>query len=381
MKKTVFAALAVVLLTSFNAQALETSASHALLMDADTGYVMFSKKADVPMPPASMSKLMTAYMVFDALKSGRISLEDDFEVSERAWRIGGAKSGSSTMFLKPKQKVKVKDLLRGIIVQSGNDACITVAENLAGSEEIFAAQMTQTARRLGLKNASFKNATGLPDREHRMSAHDLADLAQILIREFPEYYGIYSEREFKYNGIRQGNRNPLLYTVKGADGLKTGHTKESGYGLTASVKTQDGRRLIMVLNGLKSMKDRASESQKLVAYGISGFENKIVFEKDQETVSVPVWLGVDKEVAAVSPEKIVVTLPRDVSPKEIKTTVSYDTPLKAPVQKGDKIASLKLEVPGQETKTFALTAAKDVAKTGYFGKLKAVVSSWFEMGL
>ena len=255
MKRQLFLTLlASSIIVSVQAHAFDTTAKNALLMDAETGYVMLNKNADVPMPPASMSKLMTAYMIFDALKSGELSMDTEFTVSENAWRKGGAKSGSSTMFLKPNQKVKIKDLIRGIIVQSGNDACIVAAENMAGSEEIFADIMTRKAKDLGLSNASFKNATGLPQKGHEMSAADLAKLAQAIIRDFPEYYSIYSEKEFKYNGIKQGNRNPLLYGIEGADGLKTGHTEASGYGLTGSVKTADGRRLIMVINGLKSMK-------------------------------------------------------------------------------------------------------------------------------
>ena len=288
----------------------DTKAKYALLIDADTGYIMYDKKSDIAMPPASMSKLMTAYMIFDALKSGKITEDDEFVVSENAWRKGGAKSGSSTMFLNPKQKVKVRDLLRGIIVQSGNDACIVAAEGLSGSEEAFADQMNHKAKELGLKDSTFYNATGLPQPGHVMSARDLAVLARALMRDFPEYYSIYSQKEFKYNGIKQGNRNPLLYTMDGADGLKTGHTEASGYGLTGSVKTRDGRRLIMVVNGLKSMNDRSSESQKLVGYGLANFENLLLYKKGAVLETIPVWYGQSETVEAVVPEDMLITLPR-----------------------------------------------------------------------
>lgn len=220
---------------------IETDAREAILIDSATNAVLLSKNADVPMPPASMSKLMTAYLLFESLKEGRVSLDDKFRVSENAWQKGGAKSGSSTMFLPPNSEARVEDLIRGIIVQSGNDACIVVAENLAGSEEAFARRMTEKARALGMRNSNFANATGWPDPDQRMSAYDLAILAGSVLRDFPEYFHYYDEREFTYNGIRQSNRNPLLYNYPGADGFKTGHTEEAGYGLTATRnETGDG---------------------------------------------------------------------------------------------------------------------------------------------
>lgn len=357
--------------------AFETIAKNALLMDAETGYVMLDKKAADRMPPASMSKLMTAYMVFDALKAGRLTLDTEFTVSENAWRKGGAKSGSSTMFLNPGQKVKVRDLLRGIIVQSGNDACIVAAENMAGSEDVFAALMTEKAKELGLKNSTFKNATGLPHKEHRMTAYDLAILAQAIIRDFPEYYGIYSEKEFTFNKIKQGNRNPLLYTLDGADGLKTGHTEASGYGLTASVKSADGRRLILVINGLKSMKERSTESQKLVGWGLSAFENAVVYPQDEIVAQVPVWLGTVKTVDIVPQDAIPVTYMKGEKDK-IQIKITYDEPVVAPVTKGQKLGLLTLTDDQGTVKTTPLVAKESVEKVGYFGKLVAVVKSWFD---
>lgn len=363
-------------LCAFTVNAFETTAKNAFLIDANTGYVMLNKDGDVPMPPASMSKLMTAYMIFDQLKEGKITLDTEFTVSENAWRKGGAASGSSTMFLKPNQKVKVRDLLRGIIVQSGNDACIVAAENLSGTEDVFAALMTAQAKKLGLKNATFRNSTGLPDPDHKMSARDLALLAQALIRDFPEYYPIYSEKTFTYNGIKQGNRNPLLYDVVGADGLKTGHTNVSGYGLTGSVKTQDGRRLIMVINGLKSMKERSQESKRIMSWGLASFENVEPFKNGQKIEDIPVWLGEQKTVAAIVPETVVVTIPRGQE-NIIEAKINYESPLIAPILKGQKVGTLTVKTDEQQVKTVDLVASDSVEKVGYFGKLKAVVLSWF----
>lgn len=365
------------LTTSVSAHAFyNTTAKHALLMDAETGTVLFEKDADVSMPPASMSKLMTIYVLFENIKNKKVSLEDEFVVSENAWRKGGVSSGSSTMFLNPGEKVKVQDLIKGIIIQSGNDACIVVAENLAGSEEAFAHIMQEKANEIGLKNSTFKNSTGLPDPEHKMSSKDLAKLAYVLIKEFPEYYPIFSEETFTYNGITQRNRNPLLGKVLGADGLKTGHTKEAGFGLTASVKTVDGRRLILVLNGLKSMRERDVESRKMVMYGMNGFENTKLVSIGQEIDTIPVWLGEKDAVKAVSSSTFQVTNPRG---KNLPTAkITYESPLQTPIKKGDKIGKIIFEFE-EKTHTVDLLAQEDVKKSGYFRKLKQIISSWFNL--
>lgn len=360
---------------SAQANAYDTLAKNALLIDVQTGSILFEKNADTPMPPASMSKLMTAYMIFDALKQGKITMDTEFYTSENAWRKGGAKSGSSTMFLNINQPVKVHDLLRGIIVQSGNDACIVAAENLAGSEEAFAEMMNEKAKELGLKTATFKNATGLPDPEHRMSPKDLAKLAKALIETFPEYYPIYSEKSFKFNGINQGNRNPLLYTMPNADGLKTGHTSEAGYGLTASAKTADGRRLVMVINGLQSMKDRTSEAQKLMNWGLMGFENKKLVEKGSVVETIPVWLGKEATVEAVAAKDFLTTVQKGQKPSK-KMTVAYDSPVEAPIQKGQKIGTLTIE-DSFEPVVIDLVAKEGVERVGLFGKIKHIALSIF----
>ena len=357
-----------------NGFAFETSAKHALLMEAQTGYIMFEKDADVPMPPASMSKLMTIYIVFEALKEGRVSLDDEFVVSEKAWRRGGASSGGSTMFLEPGAKVKVSDLIRGIAIQSGNDACITVAENLAGTEGAFVSLMNEKAKELGLENSKFTNSTGLPSPNHRMSAKDLAKLARALINEFPEYYGIFSEKEFTYNGIKQGNRNPLLYSVVGADGLKTGHTSEAGYGLTGSVKTSDGRHLILVVNGLNSEKERSVEARNLANYGGAGFVRTQIASRDAVVATVPVWFGSVDVVDALVERDFYVTQARGKKLPTVKLV--YDTPVKAPIKKGAVIGTLEIN-EGEKITKIDVVAAKDVQKAGYFKRVKQIISSWF----
>lgn len=354
------------------AGAIETKAKNAVLMDFETGEFFYEKNADDPMPPASMSKLMTAYLIFERLKDGRLSPDDVFIVSENAWRKGGAKTGSSTMFLKDKQRVKVKDLLRGIIVQSGNDACIVAAENIAGSEAEFAELANQKAKELGLKNSHFANATGWPNPDHKMSAKDLAVLAHHIIRDFPEYYSIYSEQSFTFNGIRQENRNPLLMLMPGiADGIKTGHTSVSGFGLTGSAK-KNGRRLIMVVNGLKTMKERGDESLRLMNWGFREFSNYAVLKENIKVVSVPVWLGETKSVSAVPVKGLTLTLPKGRQ-KDIVAHLKYKTPLKAPVKKGQEIASLVLSAPEHADTVIPLYAERDVKRLGYFGRLKETV--------
>lgn len=364
--------------TSLAAPVFDTVASHAYLVDYDTGAVLLDKNADELMPPASMSKLMTAYILFEKIQSGQIKLDDTFEVSTNAWKKGGEKSGSSTMFLKPHSKVKVEDLIKGIIIQSGNDACITVAENIAGSEENFAQEMTLRAREIGLEKSTFKNATGWPNKEHLMTSKELAMLAQKLITQFPEFYKYYSEKSFKYNGIKQENRNPLLYSMPDqADGLKTGHTTKSGYALVGSAKSKDGkRRLILVVNGLKSMKERGAEAKKIMEWGLREFENYSLFKDGQTVADIPVWLGADETVPAVLSKDALVTIHRLDKPKT-KVIVSYDSWVKAPVKKGAQIASLNVILPDGMTYRFPLVAAKDVEKIGFFGKMKAAISSLF----
>ncbi len=345
-----------------NAHAFETKARNAILVDAETGEYLFTKQHEEMIAPASMSKLMTIYVLLSKIKEGEISLEDKFTVSEKAWRKGGAASGGSTMFLKIGQEVKVEDLIKGIIIQSGNDACITVAENLAGSEEEFAALMNETAEKIGLTNAHFVNATGLPHPEHKISVEDLAKLARHIINEFPEFYHVFQQKEFTFNGIKQGNRNPLLYSLKGADGLKTGHTDEAGYCLTGSVLRGD-RRLIEVIAGLSSNKERASASEDLMTWGFASFENYKFFNKNQILATVPVWYGAIPSVDAIVPEKVIKTIKKG-NKNKYSAKIVYDTPIKAPVFKGDKIGEVFIKLGDETIDKIPLIAKDDIAKIG-----------------
>lgn len=351
------------------AQAIETIAREAVLIDTQTGAVLFEKNANDSMPPASMSKLMTVYMVFDRLRDGRLSLDDTFLVSENAWRTGGVKSGSSTMFLEPGKRVSVEDLLRGIIIQSGNDACIVVAEGLSGSEENFAAEMTERGRQIGLKNSTFKNATGWPNPEHRMSPMDLAVLAKHTIKDFPDYYRYFAETSFAYNGISQSNRNPLLYKNMGVDGLKTGHTEESGYGLTSSAVRGD-RRLILVVNGLASKKERSAEPQRLLDWGFREYDNYALLKSGEVFEEAQVWLGSQPTVQLIVEADLTLTLPKK-SRRDMKVTVNYQGPLPAPIKKGQQMATLNINVPGMDPVQVPLVAAADVEQLGLFGRLGA----------
>ena len=357
--------VAVALLFSFSAplSAIETNAREAILMDFDTGAVLFEKDADFSMPPASMSKIMTTFMVFEALRDGRVTMETLLPVIEKAWRMGGSK-----MFVDVDTEVSVADLLRGVIVQSGNDACIVLAEGLAGSEEAFAALMTQRGAEIGLKNSRFANATGWPDPDHRTTARDLALLARMLIRDHGDYYPIFAEREFFWSNIRQGNRNPLLYKNIGADGLKTGHTEEAGYGLTASA-VQDGRRLILVVNGLGSVKERASEATKLLTWGFRQFDNYKLLAAGETVEEAPVWLGDAARVPLVVRDPVVVTLERS-GRKAMRAVVRYDSPIPAPITEGSKIAELSVSAPGMAVPlTVPLYAGADVPRLGPFGRI------------
>lgn len=355
---------------SANTMAYETKARNAILMDTTTGEYLFVKDHQKMIPPASMSKLMTIYLLFDELQKGNVSLEDSFLVSENAWKKGGAATGGSTMFLNVGQEVKVEDLIRGIIVQSGNDACIVVAENIAGSEEEFVAMMNEKAAEIGLNNSSFANSTGLPHPNHRMSVEDLAKLSNIIINEFPEFYHIFSQKEFTYNGIKQGNRNPLLYSMKGADGLKTGHTEEAGFSLTASVE-RDGRRLISVMAGMKSNQERSDEANSLMAYGFSEFNNYTLVKEDEILENIPVWYGKKKSVTAGVEKDLVKTMQR-IKSKSAKIKVYYEKPVIAPIKKGQILGEIVVEYDGNET-SYPLVAKNDVEKVGFVGRFIANV--------
>ncbi|PIW28606.1 MAG: D-alanyl-D-alanine carboxypeptidase [Rhodospirillales bacterium CG15_BIG_FIL_POST_REV_8_21_14_020_66_15] len=355
------------------AASMETIAREAILMDAQTGAVLFEKEPDSLMPPASMSKLMTVYMVFQRLKEGSLSLDEEFVVSENAWRKGNWASGGSTMFLEPGQRVRVEDLLQGIIVQSGNDACVVAAEALAGSEDAFAELMTEKGREIGLTHSTFRNASGWPHPEHRMTARDLATLARRTIRDFPEFYHYYAERKFTYNGHTQYNRNELLGKGLGVDGLKTGHTENAGYGLTASAERRD-RRLILVVNGLPSKKARREEPQRLLEWGFREFKNYALFKTGEEVAKVGVWLGEKAEVPLIVKDEMVLTLPR----KEragMKATAEFQTPVPAPVKAGDRLGTLTLSFPEREAIQVPLVAGDGAERLGLFGRVMSALRS------
>ena len=354
------------------AGAIETKARNMILIDYDTGQYLYTKDIEKMIPPASMSKLMTVYILFSKLGDGSLSLDDTFTVSENAWRKGGAASGGSTMFLALGSKVRVEDLLKGIIIQSGNDACIVAAENLAGTEEDFADMMNKKAKEIGLNNSHFVNATGLPHPDHRMSVEDLAKLSRRIISEFPQYYHLFSQKEFVYNNIRQGNRNPLLYNMPYADGLKTGHTEEAGFCLTASAKKGD-RRLISVMTGLSSMKERSEEANKIMSWGFREFDNYTILKKGAKVADIPVWYGASKDVPMVVSEDVIRTLKKSKS-DEVRVIASYDKPVKAPVKAGQQLGIVKVELPGQDTLEVPLVVAADVAEVGLWGRIRKNLS-------
>jgi len=346
----VFAAAAVVASSVFAApnpvsgpkssEGFQTAASHAILIEAESGSVLFEKAADDLIPPASLSKLMTAEVVFNLIKEGKLKPTQEFIVSTSAWRRGGAPSHTSSMFIPIHSKVAVDDLLHGVIIQSANDACIALAEGISGTESEFAQLMTKRARELGLAKSTFGNSNGLPDPRQLMTARELGKLARHLILTYPEYYKIYGEREFTWNKIRQYNRNPLLTMNIGADGLKTGFTKESGYGLVGSA-VQNGMRLIVVVNGLKSEKERADEGKKLLEWGFHGFQSTLLFSEGQEIAQAKIFGGARGNVPLLAGKAVRLMVPRGARERIIARVV-YSGPVRAPVEEGKQIGTLKV---------------------------------------
>ncbi|SMH60131.1 D-alanyl-D-alanine carboxypeptidase family protein [Azospirillum agricola] len=351
----------VALAVGAHAATIDTIAKQAILLDLTSNTVLFEKNADERMAPSSMSKIMTAYLVFEAIKGGRLTLESTLPVTERAWRMQGSK-----MFVELHNNIKVDDLLKGVIVQSGNDACIVLAEGLSGSESAFAAQATKKAKELGLTGTNLTNATGWPDPNHYMTARDLALLAEHLIKDFPEYYHYYSMREFKYHGITQGNRNPLLYRGMNVDGMKTGHTEAGGYGLTASGE-REGRRLLLVVNGLPSMQSRADESARLIEWGFREFATYSLFKGGETIEQVPVWLGEQDMVPVSVPKDLNVTMAR-ADRSGMKVSLVSSAPVAAPIKKGDVVGKVMITAPGFPGKEVPVVAAQDVEKLGFVGR-------------
>jgi serine-type D-Ala-D-Ala carboxypeptidase (penicillin-binding protein 5/6) len=341
--------------------AFESKAPYAILVDARSGAVFYEKSADLSVPPASMSKLMTQSIIFDALKKGDLKPDQLLPISEYAWRKGGAPSGGSTMYAELKSQVPVMDLLRGAIIQSANDGCIALAEGLAGTEQGFVALMTRRAKEIGLTNSTFGNVTGLPDPVQRMSMRDLAIVARYIYTTHPDYFKIYSEREFTWNKIKQQNRNPLLLEYPGADGMKTGYTKEAGYGLVGTAE-RDGRRLIMVVGGVDSIALRREESQKLLDYGFSQFRPFDVYDSGQQIGNARVWGGVERWVGLITDREFKIAL----SPAEQKTAeikLDYKGPLMAPVKQGTQVGKVRILIDGKTVADTPVFAASDVAAT------------------
>jgi D-alanyl-D-alanine carboxypeptidase (penicillin-binding protein 5/6) len=313
----------------------------AILIEASSGSVLFEKNADELRSPSSMMKLMTAEVVFHAIKQGDIKLTDEYRISENAWRRGGAPSGTSTMFAAINSKVSVDDLLHGAIIPSGNDACIALAEGLAGNERIFATDfMTKRARELGMTQSTFGNSNGLPDPTNKMTVRELAMLARYVILTYPEFYKLFGEKEFTWNKIRQQNRNPLLNSLEGADGLKTGYTKEGGYGMVGSA-VQNGTRLIVVVNGLEDPEDRASEAKKMLEWGYRNFETRTLFAADQPIGYAKVFGGDSRSIKLSSPDPIKVMVQKNGNEKLIARIV-YNGPVRAPIEAGQKIGVVRV---------------------------------------
>lgn len=371
---TAFLILAVCFAASAAQAAFETRATAAWILDQTTGTVLLSKDAQKPLPPASMSKLMTLNMLYEALRDGRVTLDTKFSVSDKASQMGG-----SSMFLTPKDRPTVEDLIKGIIVQSGNDACVVVAEGLAGTEEGFARLMNERGRAIGLRNSVFANSSGWPHPNHRMSMEDLGLLASRLIREFPEYYGYFAMPTFEFDGrvpSNHRNRNPLLNLGIGADGLKTGHTSEAGYGLVGSA-VQGNRRIVFVITGLDSEAARAEEAERVVAWAFRQFVQKTVAEKGTRLATVPVWMGSEQQVGMIVPEDLELLVPAVVR-GEIEAEITYETPLRAPIAEGQQIGTLIVNLPDLEEQELPLTAENAVAKGGFLPRIRTAAFVLFQ---
>jgi serine-type D-Ala-D-Ala carboxypeptidase (penicillin-binding protein 5/6) len=341
-----------------DAPVFESKAAQAILIDAKSGIVLYEKDADTAVPPASMSKLVTQTVVFDALKAGTMKLDQEFIVSTDAWKRGGGAAGGSTMYAEVNSRIKVDDLIHAAIIQSANDACIVLAEGMSGSEQAFTQRMANKAKELGLRNSSFANATGLPDPNHKMSVRDLSIVARYIITNHPDYYKIYGQPEFLWNKINQQNRNPLLKDYPGADGMKTGYTKEAGYGLVGSA-LRDGRRLILVVAGLPTINDRKAEAQKLMDWGFGQFKVIDVYGQGEIVSRARVWGGSEHWVNLVVHDELKVALsPAEQDRVEVK--MSYSGPLMAPVKAGQAAGTVRILIDGKPVSDAPLEAAEDV---------------------
>ena len=339
---------------------IDTDAEVAVVIDGHTGKVLFSKDKDKKTYPASMTKIMTTLIIFEKLANETLSLDDKFLVSEKAWR---EREGSS-MFVEVDKEIRVEDLLRGIIVQSGNDACIVVAENIAGTEESFAKMMTQKAKEIGMKNTNFTNSTGMYDKDNYSTVYDIALLSMHLINEYPQYYHLFAETEFEWSGIKQNNRNSLLYKNMGVDGLKTGHLSKSGYGLAASAVDQN-RRVISVVNGFESTQKRTQGSSRLITWAFREFTNLKLFEKEDIVGQVEISGASSKESDVSTGEEIIITVPKSKR-DGLTTNIVVDDNISAPLNAGDKVGYLEISVPGEENQSYELYATNEIDRSNIF---------------
>ncbi|MEN3792777.1 D-alanyl-D-alanine carboxypeptidase family protein [Fulvimarina sp. MAC3] len=358
--------------TSLSA-AFETSAPTAFMKDFSTGNVLFEKNADLEIEPASLAKLMTIAVVFHELEKGTITRDQTLKVSENAWRTGGASSGGSTMFLPLGEEVSVDDLIKGIIIQSGNDATIVIAEGMSGSVDAFAEKMNERAREIGLTHSRFGNSSGLPHPDSRVTMRDLVTLAEHLIRDYPDEYPTFSQTSFTYNGITQNNRNPLLSL--GADGLKTGHTQAAGYGLVASAK-DDGRRIVFALSRMDSASERARESQRMMEFGLQDFEEVTLAEEGETVATVAVRGGELEEVPLLSPERVSLLVPTG-SLSDARRVVVDNGPVEAPVAEGQRLGWLQIKRGDVTIREIPLQAASAVEQSGFFSRILGSVSEHF----
>ncbi len=361
----------------------DTPAPVAFMKDLSSGAILFQRDADRRMPPASMAKMMTVYVAFDLVKKGQLKLNDMVTVQPETWKKWHGPQAGSTMFLSPNEQVSVANLLYGIVTLSGNDACVVLAEHIAGTEQNFVERMNRTAKQIGLNNSHFGTANGWPDGGVTyVTARDLADLADHTIQDFPQLYKqFYSKRDFTWgktmggNAITQANRDPLLGRVAGADGLKTGHTEEAGYGFTGSAE-QNGRRLVMVMAGLNSSNARAEESVKFMNWGFRAWQAKPVVAKGKKVADAEVQMGSSSSVGLVAPRQLTVTLPAGLDPA-ISAKVVYQGPIKAPIKAGQHIADLIVSSPDMPAQRLPLVADKDVAEAGFFGRAWSGLTSFF----
>lgn len=372
--RAILASIAMLAIAPANATRppFETPAPVAFLKDLSSGAILYAKDADRQMPPASMAKMMTVYVAFDLIKKGELKLDQIITVRPETWKRWHGPEAGSTMFLSPGEQVSVRDLLFGIVVLSGNDACVVLAEGISGTEPAFAALMNRQAARIGMKGSHFGNSNGWPDGGvTHVTARDLATLAETTIRDFPDLYKtFYSRREFTWGktmggeDITQGNRDPLLGNVEGADGLKTGHTEEAGYGFTGSAE-QRGRRLVMVLSGLTSMAERREQSIALMNWGFRAWQAKPLFSKGQKVETAQVQVGDEDSINLIAPRDLAVTIPAGLG-SDVKLSVVYDGPIKAPIKAGQHIADLVVRTADTPPQTMPLVAEKDVKEAGFF---------------